>query len=402
MNYSKNANLLMTAVLIVLPVASLAENLTCDGTLASDKKTTYEINIDMDKPRIKSTIRYVLPDGSTFSQGLGIDKRIFSGGKTRYVDSFGPEKYLEVEAKGGRIVSAIFNHALSGFNATPVLCVTADSIPEKPSCGSKEQVNSQFIDAIRYSNNLDTIRSLIECGGDASLQNKTGCTPLMYALDASCGVSGSPVHGPGGGVTGKTTEIVDLLLNSGAVADTVDSQGETALIKAAKYNVTGVYDSFIAAEANFDIQDKNGYTALMYAVEAGNVSNVIDILSANPDRTLKNKRGQTAYAIAKQWQKTQIAELVQSAGTKVMVMAGADGACSPLSIDVKQGQPVELSLMAGGQMLTLQSKALKIDLMAGPGSTVKQVFTPTAKGQFEFTCGLHGSTNPSKGTITVQ
>lgn len=402
MDYSTTTKLAALTLAVLLPFASHAERIDCTGTLTSDNKTTFEIVIDMDKPRNKSTIAYVLPDGSSFSQGLGIDQRVFVGGKTRYVDSLAPEKYLEIAVRNGTIENAVFNHTLSGFNATPVRCETNEAPPTPPSCGSKEKQNAALITAIRYSNNMNTIASALECGENASTPDKNGCTPLMFALDSSCGVSGTPVHGPGSGAFAKTTEIVDLLMNNGAVADSVDKSGESALIKAAKYNVKDVYESFVAAEANFNLQDANGYTALMYAVENGNIDNVVDILAANADRTLKNKRGQTAYGIAQQWKRTEIADLVKSAGLKVMVMADEMGVCSPLSIDLKQGQPVELSLMAGGQMLRLESMALKIDLMAAPGATAKQVFTANSKGAFAFTCGIHGSPNPSKGTFNVK
>ncbi|MES3038383.1 MAG: cupredoxin domain-containing protein [Bdellovibrionota bacterium] len=98
---------------------------------------------------------------------------------------------------------------------------------------------------------------------------------------------------------------------------------------------------------------------------------------------------------------TPIAEATKAAG-KVLITGNEKGICSPLSVTVKQGQAVEVSLKSlSTQMFLLEAKDLALSLMTMGKQTVKKVITPKKKGVFNFTCGFHGGAQ-SKGTIKVE
>ncbi|MBY0413746.1 MAG: cupredoxin domain-containing protein, partial [Bdellovibrionales bacterium] len=122
----------------------------------------------------------------------------------------------------------------------------------------------------------------------------------------------------------------------------------------------------------------------------------------NPDRRLKNKNGETAFDLAKHWQKDAVVDLVRIPDTTVMVKGNDDGTCSPLEIKLSKGQVVELILTATEKMFKLESDDLNLDLMADRNSSVSQIISPDGEGEFKFTCGLHGSSNPSVGKIIIK
>ncbi len=64
---------------------------------------------------------------------------------------------------------------------------------------------------------------------------------------------------------------------------------------------------------------------------------------------------------------------------------------SPAAIEVKQGKPVELTFTAGknpGCASTIVFKTLKSTSECPAGKSVTVKFTPKAKGEIPFTCGM--------------
>ena len=85
-----------------------------------------------------------------------------------------------------------------------------------------------------------------------------------------------------------------------------------------------------------------------------------------------------------------------------MVITGEAGACSPLQIELKEGDSVEFHLVAKEKMYLMKAPALSLELMAMVGDNARQVITLSKHGQFTFTCGIHGASQQSKGTISVK
>ncbi len=395
-----NLNFLLIAILLLLPNLLKAEALECKGDLPPSNTTRFQIDIDLGRPRVKSTIRYFLPDGSTFTQALGINQRKYKSGKVLYIDNFNPSKNLEVQVRDSKLIEATYSNLNADYKMVPLVCELFGEIPAQSPCPKDKNLN--LINSVRQSNDLDSVSRALECGANVNFINEQGCTPLMFALDANCGVLNTPIHGSGSGVFSKTKEIIDVLIKGGAYVNVVDKTGESPLIKAVKNNVQNVYDSFIAAEVDMDTKDKLGNTALMYAALGGDPSIVADLLLGNPDRRVKSADGLTAYDLAVQWERERVIDLLKIPDLTIAVVGSADGICSPLSINLKIGQTVELTLKGSARMFRLESKKLSLDLMASPGEVSHQIFLANNKGEYPFTCGFHGGIDPTMGTIHVK
>lgn len=383
-----------------------AETLTCTG-VTNDPHTTnlnFEIQIqgkpDKDFPSqtsYKSRIKTTLPDGSTRLNGIDLSERprttlnkiIYGGLTTKLELTYNPDHTLQ---------SAILDSPNGNFHQLPVNCVFQGQLPVTQVCSEDVDKSKSLLAAI-LSGNIVSVQTAIECGANVNKADKNGCTPIMFAIDSSCGTDGLKYISS----FGSPKFVIDSLISSGAFVNVTDKAGDTPLIKAAKLNIRDVYDSFIAAEANFDAQDSKGYTALMYAAYNGDSWVTQGILDGNPDRRIKNKSGQTAFDIAKHWQKDSVIDLVRIPDISIDIAGQPDGSCSPLKIEVKQGQVIEIVLKATeSKMFRFESSALSLDLMADVGLTTKQIITADTAGKFSFTCGYHGSNTASKGEITVK
>ncbi len=389
-----------TVIFLFLPNILNAESLACKGVLPPSNTTTFQIDIDLSRPRLKSTIQYFLPDGSTYTQALGINKRKYKAGKIFYVDNFDPSTSLEAQVKDSRIIEATYSNVKADYEKIPLNCDIFGDIPAQDPCPKDKNLN--LIESIRQANNVENVERAIECGANVNFANGQGCTPLMFLFDASCGASNTPVHGAGGGAFSKTKDIVDLLINSGAYVNVTDKNGETPLIKAVKNNVQDVYDSFIVSEVDMDAKDSLGNTALMYAALGGNPSIVADLLLGAPDRRVKNTDGLTAYDLAVHWERNEVIELLKIPDLTISIAGKSDGTCTPLKVKIEAGKIIELILTASDKMFRLSSKNLNLDLMAEPKHSTHQIFLASKKGEFNFTCGFHGSSNPSIGVFQIQ
>ena len=390
----KSSKLWFFTILVLSSVASSAETLICkSGPISKASSTTIEITVDMDKG--KSFLRWVPADGMGVLQGLSLTRRRYQANDVRYTDTGSTNVFLEVPVTNNPKISGSFTHEPQQLSGIPVNCDLYGSIPAGPKCPKAK--DSALLKAMDTAETLDEVEFLLQCGANPNVTNSKGCTPLMLAVDPLC-------HpGLASGMINDWVGLADLFLNNGAFVDLKDKKGETALIKSVRNEVDGIVDVFIAAEADFNIRDAKGNTALMYSAITGNKLIIQDILLGNPDRRLKNRAGQTAYDLAKYWHDQETADLVKVPDATVTITGQSDGTCSPLSVDVKAGQTIELALVANNQMFMLNSSALSLDLMADSGSTVKKTITFTNRGDYSFTCGPHGGGGtPSKGTISVK
>lgn len=387
---------------------TLAQVITCTG-LTNDANASenvkFELVIKRDNssitsnfgPFYKSSIKYFYSTHTSFT-GIDIADHVSTRlNKISFLGSIGKSRNLTFNFNPDAAIQSVFMNYDSRIINQPVDCEISGALPPRPVCSTKPDKTAPLIEAIKAAN-LDLIETAIECGANVNLADKNGCTPVMIAIESACGQNNPPYSSP----FSKTIELLDSLSGNGAFMDTADTSGETPLIKSSKLNIPDVYDTFIAAEVNFDAQDRLGNTALMYATFNGSPWVVEQILEGNPDRKIKNKDGLTAYDIAKKWQKNSVIDLVRIADTSLLVEGKDDGTCTPLKIDLKMGQVVDLTLKATDKMFKLDSPGLGLDLMADRNSSAKKTFAVPSKGTFKFTCGIHGSNKPSVGTIVIQ
>ncbi len=402
-------NTILVTLILVISQISAAQVISCTGVtnaINTSENIKFQIDIRKDKnpifnnfgPLYKSTIKYFYSTNVSFT-GLDIGEHVSTKiNKIIFNGSIGASRNLTFNYKpDGSIQNVIMNYDDRIINQV-LECEISGVLPVRPVCTEDINKTKSLIEAIKASD-IDLIETTIECGANVNQVDKNGCTPLMIALEPSCGeINPIQYNSP----FTKIDQVLDTLINSGAFVNTADLEGETPLIKAAKMNIPNIYNTFIALEADFDAQDRLGNTALMYAVLNGNADIIQQLLDGSPDRGLKNKSGQTAYDIAKQLQKESIIDLVRIADTSVVIQGKDDGTCSPLQITLKEGQVVDLTLKATDKMFKLDSSGLGLDIMADRNSTSKKTFSIDSKGKFKFTCGFHGANKPSEGVITVQ
>lgn len=384
-----------TFALVALSVHAKAESVECNGRMPSPSRTTFVVSVDMD--RGKSSIRFLLEDGTRYSQSLGFNKRKYQGAEAVVYSADGSDRvYLRLPLQGSGILTGSFTHAPQLLNDIPMTCELIGDIPRAPLCPAESRRDQVLLKAMDDAEKVEDIQFLLQCGANPNVTNAKGCTPLMLAVDPNC-------HpGSASGMITDTKSLVDLLLSNGAFANTQDKKGETALTKAVRNEVQGVYDLFIAAEADFDWKDKKGNTPLMYAAMTGDKWIILDVLEGNPDRRLKNKSGKTAYDLARHWHDQETASLVRIPDMTVQISGQNDGTCAPTSIEIMQNQAVEFVLRGTDQMFKLDARGLGLDLMADRGQSAKQIISPDRRGTYTFTCGVHGAAHSSSGTIVVK
>lgn len=401
----------VATVTLLTTILARAESIVCEG-LTNDINATENVNFKLEiknedkksdftntKTFYKATMKVFFSSG-TSNTAVDIAENVsVRPNKITFKGSSEDTRNLTFKYNSdGVLESALINYDSTIVNQ-PVQCEVFGQLPQRPVCADGQGSAKALNRAVKSSNDIDGIETAIECGANVNQADENGCTPLMFALEPSCGLENTIPYRPS---MNKTAAILDVLTNSGAFVSVADIHGETPLMKAAKFGISDIYNTFIALEADFDAQDKLGNTALMYAVRNASADIVEQILEGNPDRRLTNKNGKTAYDIAIQFQKDSIVDLVRIADTKITIQGQADGTCTPLKIELRQGQVVDLTLTSLNSMFKFESKTLGLELMADRNSSVKRTFFAETKGEFKFTCGFHGANQPSEGIISVR
>jgi hypothetical protein len=193
------------------------------------------------------------------------------------------------------------------------------------------------LDLVERGQNVE-LKMALDSGADANAINAEGQTALMLA------------------VLYDHEEIVETLLASGVEIDAVDNEGFTALMKAVKYGNIPITQILIDRGAELDLKDKGGMTALMWAAEYEQVSCSKLLIKAGADITVKDHRGWTAFmkAVAPYWSEHAKVEIVKSlldAGGNINER-NPDG-FTPLMTAAVSGQPeiVSTLLEAGADVL---------------------------------------------------
>jgi len=155
-------------------------------------------------------------------------------------------------------------------------------------------------------NSANIVKLLIDYGSDINKKiNEIGWTPLMESV-FSCRI-----------ITRHTqvlvnTDIVKLLVQSGADLNATNECGMTALMLACVQRTHSIVSILIRAGANLDIADTNKYTALMHATFETNEAVVKDLLDSGADIHATDNNGKTALDISNIRKQLNIIRLIEN------------------------------------------------------------------------------------------
>jgi ankyrin repeat protein len=220
--------------------------------------------------------------------------------------------------------------------------------------------NAQDSTALLYAaTNLAKTRLLLDAGADVKVMGQGGATPMSVAVTAFGSTpvlklltaKGAPPEdqlmapvarkgdleairfllsigvGPGDGktlsaaVTGRCEACVRLLVERGASAKTVGTNGAGVLNETAKRAMPELSQFLLEHGATLDSKDREGFTLLMQAVTSMEASADRDrmvqwLLSKGIDPNATNDRGDTAYQLAARVGIPSTLELLVKAGAK--------------------------------------------------------------------------------------
>lgn len=106
------------------------------------------------------------------------------------------------------------------------------------------------------------------------------------------------------------------IISGGISIDTPDSDGETALMKAADKGMPGAVSLLIKHGADVNRRDEDGETALMFAADEGHTSVVEILIKAGADINAVNKDGESALMMAEDEGHDDTAATLRAAGAK--------------------------------------------------------------------------------------
>lgn len=249
---------------------------------------------------------------------------------------------------------------------------------------------------------LDLMEAALACGVDIEAKDKNGCTSLLLVADPLCGKKDQlPFYNS---PDLKNFQMTDLLINNGAMLEEKDPlSGEKALHKFTKVGDFESVDLLLSLEADVNSQDNLGYTPLMRAVENNDKHMVLMILEANPDVELKNKKGLTALSIAKSLKYKKLEIYLEKPSSVIEIFGKEDGLCAFETINIPLGKVSRFVLKASdNKMFLMTAPDLGLSVMAYQGQIASQNIVPTKKGEFEFSCGIHGGLSQTTGKIRVE
>lgn len=179
------------------------------------------------------------------------------------------------------------------------------------------------------SNDPEAVILLLASGVDANVINDDGDNALMAAAAAGGfesfktlyqrGVARNLVNEDGQtllmlAVSHEDARIAKMLIENGADVNWKMKFGTTALMLAAGAGSLDAVTLLVAARADLDEKDDDGETALVKAVRAGDLECVQALVAARADMAAKNQDGKTALALAREYDSSEIVELLKSRG----------------------------------------------------------------------------------------
>ena len=169
---------------------------------------------------------------------------------------------------------------------------------------SRRQYRRKFIDQIPEAlvrADIQILKDVLETSLWKPLlntQNTDGDTALIWAARE------------------KNTNVVATLIAAGAHLNIQNNYGDTALIKAIYEGNTKVLDHLIVAGADLNLKNKYGNTVLMQAALTGKTKVAAALIAAGADLNIQDSNGETALILAVVHGHIDIA--------KALIVAGAD------------------------------------------------------------------------------
>ncbi|KAL2609562.1 hypothetical protein R1flu_028135 [Riccia fluitans] len=201
------------------------------------------------------------------------------------------------------------------------------SHPNKPD----DQTGRTALHIAAASGNVDMVEMLLEAGAIVDVVSKSGQTPLLEAVYMG--------H----------FEIVLSLLGRGASTEAKNSIGWTAIHLAASWNHVDIVSLLIEKGAELEAADREGRTALHSAVTEGHVECVKLLLEAGADPDARSLDGRTALYRAAAKGDEVLAELLLEWGA-CKDLKTADGK-SPYDIATEKNHATVLSALRRGNGL---------------------------------------------------
>ena len=193
-------------------------------------------------------------------------------------------------------------------------------------------VEEMLTTAVR-NGDLELVEQLITAGSDATVTNSRGQTLLHQASEKGqaniveyllennfIDVNVLDNNAATPLIVVENAEVALLLIEAGAELDAIrDSDGATALIRAAQSGNKDIGLVLIEAGAALDVQDKagsygDGATALIWAAYSGQVDFVTWLIEAGADLNIKDYPGGTALYYAEFFNQPSTAMILRAAG----------------------------------------------------------------------------------------
>ena len=185
---------------------------------------------------------------------------------------------------------------------------------------------------------------LIEHGGNVSIKDAGGISPLMLAAGNGSNLAAGVLIAKGAAVNDedsngntplhhvckwlgapernrevtKREATLRLLIDKGAKINVQNRNGLTPLMDAARYQqAPSIIETLLKNGALINTQDKEGWTALMYAAEWNRTDVIKVLVQRGADLNLRNSKGETALTVAKKRKSSaQAYELLKGLGAK--------------------------------------------------------------------------------------
>ena len=198
---------------------------------------------------------------------------------------------------------------------------------------------------VRSSSNIvETLRYVLEKGGDINSKNANSRTPLHYASQEG------------------NTAVVELLVERDADTNMNDKHGWTALHNAARRGHTPVVEVLLNGGANIESETKqHPTTSLLLAASAGRASTVECLLKAGASMNARTIGGKTPLLKASRWGHVGVVETLLKAGAPTdsrykygdtpLHCASARGHVGVIEALLKAGAPTDLRNECGNTPL---------------------------------------------------
>jgi ankyrin repeat protein len=186
---------------------------------------------------------------------------------------------------------------------------------------AKDAMGRTAVHLMVHAGNLDMINYLLGCGAKAATQGKYGETPLLLALRL------------------KRLDIAEVLVAhmGGQALEAKDERGRTALHWAVEDFGLGIVKLLLSAGAKVVSENKDRETLMLSAVQRGHVGIMAALAKHITGHELeaKDRHGMTALHLAVEFNRTEMVNLLLSAGASTVSKTVNDE--TPLMLAVVKG-----------------------------------------------------------------